>query len=202
MTVSTDKAVNPVNLYGATKLCAEKMFVQANAYAGESGTGLSCTRYGNVVGSRGSIVPLFQQQRTNGHVTITDPRMTRFWLTLEQGVRFVIRCIGAMHGGEIFVPKIPSMKITELATLLAPDCAMKEVGIRPGEKLHEVLISEDEARHARELDDMYVIQPAHSWWDNSNWNGSRALPDGFRYTSDGNPQWLSVDQMRKLIECA
>jgi len=202
MTVSTDKAVNPVNLYGATKLCAEKMFVQANAYAGESGTRLSCTRYGNVVGSRGSIVPLFQQQRTNGHVTITDPRMTRFWLTLEQGVRFVIRCINAMHGGEIFVPKIPSMKITELATLLAPGCEMKEVGIRPGEKLHEVLISEDEARHARELDDMYVVQPAHSWWDNSNWNGSRTLPEGFRYTSDGNPQWLSVEQMRKLIECA
>jgi FlaA1/EpsC-like NDP-sugar epimerase len=147
-------------------------------------------------------VPLFQQQRTNGHVTITDPRMTRFWLTLEQGVRFVIRCINAMHGGEIFVPKIPSMKITELATLLAPGCEMKEVGIRPGEKLHEVLISEDEARHARELDDMYVVQPAHSWWDNSNWNGSRTLPEGFRYTSDGNPQWLSVEQMRKLIECA
>lgn len=202
MTVSTDKAVNPVNLYGATKLCAEKMFVQANAYAGESGTRLSCTRYGNVVGSRGSIVPLFQQQRTNGHVTITDPRMTRFWLTLEQGVRFVIRCIGAMHGGEIFVPKIPSMKITELAALLAPGCELKQVGIRPGEKLHEVLISEDEARHTRELDDMFVIQPAHSWWDNSNWNGSRALPDGFRYTSDGNPQWLSAEQMRNLIECA
>jgi UDP-N-acetylglucosamine 4,6-dehydratase (inverting) len=202
MTVSTDKAVNPVNLYGATKLCAEKMFVQANAYAAESGTKLSCTRYGNVVGSRGSIVPLFQAQRTNGHVTITDPRMTRFWLTLEQGVRFVIGCIGAMHGGEIFVPKIPSMKITDLAALLAPGCEMKEVGIRPGEKLHEVLISEDEARHTRELEDMYVIQPAHSWWNSSNWNGSRALPDGFRYTSDGNPRWLSAEEMRQLIECA
>src|SRR5256886_2575409 len=133
MAVSTDKAVNPVNLYGATKLCAEKMFVQANAYSGEGGARLSCTRYGNVVGSRGSIIPLFIEQRRNGHVTITDPRMTRFWLTLEQGVRFVMRCLEQMHGGEIFGPKIPSMRITELAETLAPGCERKHVGIRPGE---------------------------------------------------------------------
>jgi UDP-N-acetylglucosamine 4,6-dehydratase len=202
MAVSTDKAVNPVNLYGATKLCAEKMFVQANSYAGEQGTRLSCTRYGNVVGSRGSIIPLFLEQRKNGHVTITDPRMTRFWLTIEQGVRFVIACLDRMHGGEIFVPKIPSMKITDLAGMLAPGCKLKEVGIRPGEKLHEVLISEDEARHSLEMDDLYVIRPAHSWWDGENFKGSRPLPDGFRYTSDGNSQWLTPEQMRKLIECA
>jgi len=202
MAVSTDKAVNPVNLYGATKLCAEKMFVQANAYSGEGGARLSCTRYGNVVGSRGSIIPLFIEQRRNGHVTITDPRMTRFWLTLEQGVRFVMRCIQQMHGGEIFVPKIPSMKISDLAETLAPGCERKHVGIRPGEKLHEVLISEDEARHSVELEDMYVIQPAHAWWDRAHWAGSRSLPDGFRYTSDTNSHWLSSAEMRKLIECA
>jgi len=199
MAVSTDKAVNPVNLYGATKLCAEKMFIQANAYAGEGGTRLSCTRYGNVVGSRGSIVPLFKEQRKSGAVTLTDPRMTRFWLTLEQGVRFVLRCLGQMRGGEVFVPKIPSMKITELAQTLAPGCAMKQVGIRPGEKLHEVLVSEDEARHSVELDDMYVIQPAHSWWQGHEWDG-RPLPDGFRYASDTNSRWLSSDDMRKLAE--
>src|SRR5579872_4022917 len=198
--LSTDKAVNPVNLYGATKLCAEKIFVQANAYAGLGNTRLSCTRYGNVVGSRGSIVPLFLEQRKNGHVTLTDSRMTRFWLTLEQGVRFVLRCLGEMQGGEIFVPKIPSMKVKDLAEVLAPGCAHKAIGIRPGEKLHEVLVSEDEARHTVEADGMYVILPAHSWWENNHWAKSHPLADGFRYTSDTNPQWLTGEEMRKLIE--
>src|SRR5262245_23906910 len=138
--LSTDKAVNPANLYGATKLCAEKLFVQSNAYSGAKGTRFSCVRYGNVVGSRGSVIPLFLKQRKTGTVTVTDPRMTRFWITLEQGVKFVVRCIDLMHGGEVFVPKIPSMNILDLVKVIAPECAIKEVGIRPGEKLHEVLI--------------------------------------------------------------
>ena len=145
--VSTDKAVSPVNLYGATKLVAEKMFVQGNAYAGGRGTSFACTRYGNVVGSRGSVVPLFQHQRRNGQITLTDPKMTRFWITLDQGVHFVIRCLEIMTGGEIFVPKVPSMRLTDLADALAADCRREIIGMRPGEKMHEVLISADEARH-------------------------------------------------------
>ena len=164
LALSTDKAVNPVNLYGATKLVAEKLFVQGNAYAGSGGTRFSCTRYGNVVGSRGSVIPLFQEQRKDGCVTLTDERMTRFWLTLEQGVRFVIRCIEQMHGGEVFVPKIPSMRILDLAKAVAPNCDVKIIGVRPGEKLHEVLVSPDEASHTLEFDDMFVVQPAHPWW--------------------------------------
>src|SRR3989304_4356087 len=153
MALSTDKAVNPVNLYGATKLAAEKLIVQSNAYAGGRGTRFSCVRYGNVVGSRGSVVPIFFKQRLNGKLTITDERMTRFWLTLEQGVRFVIRCIENMQGGEVFVPKIPSTRIIDLARAIAPQATFEVMGIRPGEKLHEVLISEDEARSAKERSD-------------------------------------------------
>jgi len=200
LALSTDKAVNPINLYGATKLCAEKMFVQANAYAGAQDTRFSCARYGNVVASRGSVIPVFLEQRRRGRITITDPRMTRFWLTLEQGVRFVVDCIERMHGGEIFVPKIPSMSLVEMARAIAPGCEVEYVGIRPGEKLHEVLVSEDEARHTVELDDMYVIRPAHSWWNNRNWNDARPLPDGFRYTSDSNSRWLTAGELRELIE--
>ncbi len=170
LALSTDKAVNPINLYGATKLCAEKMFVQANAYAGEQNTRFSCARYGNVVGSRGSVIPVFLEQRKRGRVTITDPRMTRFWLTLDHGVRFV-----------------------------APGCDIDYIGIRAGEKLHEVLVSEDEARHALETEDMFVIQPAHSWWQRENWHDARPLPDGFRYTSDSNPHWLTREELQELI---
>lgn len=200
LALSTDKAVQPLNLYGATKLVAEKLFVQANAYTGGRDTKFSCVRYGNVVGSRGSVIPLFLQQRQNGCITITDPRMTRFWITLDQGVRFVIRCIEQMQGGEVFVPKIPSMTITDLAKAIAPECEVERIGIRPGEKLHEVLISEDEARHTLELEDMFVIQPAHPWWSVRNWVHGRPLPDGFRYTSDTNAQWLSVDELRVMVE--
>lgn len=199
LAISTDKAVNPTNLYGATKLCAEKMFVQANSYAGEGGTRLSCTRYGNVVGSRGSVIPVFQEQRKGGTITITDPRMTRFWLTLDQGIEFVIRSIERMHGGEIFVPKIPSMNIMELAKAVAGDCTIRPIGIRPGEKLHEVLVSEDEARHTVELDDAYVIRPAHPWWPVEHWAGA-ALADGFRYASDTNSEWISDEDLQRLIE--
>ena len=196
--LSTDKAVNPINLYGATKLCAEKLFVQANSYSGMQSCRFSCARYGNVVGSRGSVIPLFLEQSQTGRVTVTDPRMTRFWLTLEQGVRFVIRCIEHMHGGEVFIPKIPSMNIMDLVQAIAPDCKVDYIGIRPGEKLHEVLLSEDESRHALELDDMYVIRPLYNWWETKNWSEGKPVPEGFRYTSDTNTHWLSVDELRVL----
>lgn len=202
LALSTDKAVNPINLYGATKLCAEKMFVQANSYSGAQDTRFSCARYGNVVGSRGSVVPIFLEQRRKGKVTVTDPRMTRFWITLEQGVRFVVRCIEQMHGGEIFVPKIPSMKLVDMAKALAPGCEVEYVGIRPGEKLHEVLVSEDEARNALELDDMFVIRPSHSWWRKENWSNARQLDDEFRYTSENNPDWLTAEGLHELLNPA
>jgi len=200
LALSTDKAVNPINLYGATKLCAEKMFVQANAYSGARDTRFSCARYGNVVGSRGSVIPMFLEQKRLGKLTITDPRMTRFWITLEQGVKFVIRCIEQMHGGEIFVPKIPSMRLTDLAQAVAPGCEIEYIGIRAGEKLHEALVSEDEARNTVETDEMYVIQPSHPWWQNGNWMNARALPEGFRYASDTNTEWMTDQQVRDLME--
>jgi UDP-N-acetylglucosamine 4,6-dehydratase len=200
LALSTDKAVNPINLYGATKLAAEKLLVQSNSYAGGKATRFSCVRYGNVVGSRGSVVPIFLQQKSFGKLTITDERMTRFWLTLEQGVRFVIHCIEKMHGGEVFVPKIPSMKIVDLARAIAPGISLEVVGIRPGEKLHEVLISEDESRSTIEMDDMYVVQPSVSSWFGHDWQSEgHALPAGFRFGSDNNPQWLSVNQIRDMV---
>ena len=202
LALSTDKAVNPINLYGATKLCAEKMFVQANAYAGAQETSFSCARYGNVVGSRGSVIPVFQEQKRRGRITLTDARMTRFWLTLEQGVRFVVSSIEQMHGGEIFVPKIPSMRLVDLAETIAPGCEIETIGIRPGEKLHEVLVSEDEARNTLELDDRYIIQPAHPWWRSDNWVNGRPLPEGFRYASDTNEHWLTGRELQELISPA
>ncbi len=198
--LSTDKAVNPINLYGATKLCAEKMFVQANAYAGAQDTRFSCARYGNVVGSRGSVIPIFMEQRTRGRVTITDSRMTRFWITLEDGVRFVIQCLEQMHGGEIFVPKIPSMKLLDMALAIAPDCQIESVGIRPGEKLHEVLLSEDEARNAVDCENMFVIQPAQPWWRKENWKSKTPIPEGFRYSSESNSRWLSAEDLYRMVE--
>ncbi len=197
--LSSDKAVNPINLYGATKLCAEKLFVQSNAYSGLDGTRFSSVRYGNVVGSRGSVIPLFLQQRTQRLVTVTDRRMTRFWITLEQGVNFVLRTLELMHGGEIFVPKIPSMNIMDLVDAIAPDCEVQFTQIRPGEKLHEILISSDEARHTLEFPDMFVIQPMHPWWKCDNWKEGKALPDGFVYSSNANPQQLSVEILRNMV---
>lgn len=200
LALSTDKAVNPLNLYGATKLAAEKLTVQSNAYAGGSATRFSCVRYGNVVGSRGSVVPVFLKQRESGLVTITDDRMTRFWLSLEEGVRFVIHCIAQMEGGEVFVPKIPSMKVIDLASAIAPDAAVEVIGIRPGEKLHEVLISEDEARHTVELERMFVVQPVEAIWFGYSWQDQgRLLDDGFRYSSDSNTEWLDVKSIRKYL---
>ncbi len=200
LALSTDKAVNPVNLYGATKLVAEKLFVQANAYSGAGGTRFACVRYGNVVGSRGSVIPLFLEQRKTGRVSITDARMTRFWITLEQGVNFVIRCIEQERGGEVFVPKLPSMKLTDLLQVIAPDAQIDVMGIRPGEKLHEALVSEDEARGARELDDMFVIQPTQPQFHFEEWNEGQALPPDFSYTSLNNTQWLTASEVASWIE--
>jgi Predicted nucleoside-diphosphate sugar epimerases len=199
MALSSDKAVCPVNLYGATKLVAEKLFTQANAYSGGGRTRFASVRYGNVLGSRGSVVPLFLRQRAGGRITVTEPRMTRFWITLEQGVRFVIQSIERMHGGEVFVPKLPSATILDLVEALAPECSVQEIGIRPGEKLHECLVSEDEARNTRDMEDFYVIQPSHKWWEGANWAGGRPLADGFRYTSDNNPVHLTNAQIRALV---
>jgi len=201
MALSTDKAVNPINLYGATKLAAEKLFIQSNAYAGGTGTRFSCVRYGNVVGSRGSVVPLFLEQRSKGLITITDKRMTRFWLSLEQGVRFTIRCIEQMQGGEVFIPKIPSTNIVDLAQAIAPDCRIEYIGIRPGEKLHEVLVSDDEARHTLELEDMFVIEPQASLWFGHGWREKgKPLPEDYRYASDTNDEWLDQDAIKKLVQ--
>ena len=197
--LSSDKAVNPLNLYGATKLCAEKLFVQGNTYGFPRGTVFACVRYGNVIGSRGSVIPLFESQRANGTVTVTDPEMTRFWITLEQGVEFVIRCIGRMRGGEIFVPKLPSMRIMDLVEAAAPGCRTEFIGIRPGEKLHEALISDDEMRQTVELEDMYVVEPALPRWAYRPWDGTRLTEPG-RYTSDANPDFLTVEEMRSLVD--
>jgi UDP-N-acetylglucosamine 4,6-dehydratase/5-epimerase len=199
LAISTDKAVNPVNLYGATKLCAEKLFVDGNAYAGDRPTRFSCARYGNVVASRGSVIPIFLEQRKNGRITITDPNMTRFWITLEQGVRFVVRSIEEMVGGEIFVPKIPSMNIVDLARALAPDCEIDVVGVRPGEKVHEVLVSDEESTHAVELDDRFVILPIDRPEAAKHWGTEPRLPAGFRYASDANPLQLSPEALKQLL---
>ncbi|MFA6039784.1 MAG: UDP-N-acetylglucosamine 4,6-dehydratase (inverting) [Candidatus Peribacteraceae bacterium] len=198
LALSTDKAVNPVNLYGATKLVAEKIFTQGNAYSGGASSRFSCVRYGNVVGSRGSVIPLFLKQRATGTITLTDERMTRFWITLDHAVRFVINCIDEMEGGEVFVPKIPSMKLTDLAQAIAPECKRKVVGIRPGEKLHEVLLSEDEGRHAVERKDSYVIFPETvSWSDKPRPQAN--VPNGFRYASDTNTEWLTLEQLKQMV---
>jgi UDP-N-acetylglucosamine 4,6-dehydratase len=200
LAISTDKAVNPVNLYGVTKLAAEKLVIQSNSYAGGRETRLSCVRYGNVVGSRGSVVPVFLKQRATGRLTVTDERMTRFWISLEQGVHFVIRCIEQMHGGEVFVPKIPSMKVKDLAAAVAPEAEITYTGIRPGEKLHEVLISEDEARNTVEFDDMFIVQPSGTTWFGRDWEKlGKKLPDDYHYSSNNNTEWLDLEGIKKMI---
>ena len=199
LALSTDKAANPINLYGATKLCADKLFVAANAYAGGRGPLLSVVRYGNVVGSRGSVVPFFINARQNGVLPITDPRMTRFWITLDQGVEFVLESLRRMHGGELFVPKIPSTDIMTLVEALAPNCRTEVVGIRPGEKLHELMIGEDDARRTRDMGGYYVLQPQQPWWDEGHLTLGSPVPDGFAYRSDTNPQRLGVTEVRQLL---
>ncbi len=192
--LSTDKAVNPVNLYGATKLCQEKIIVQGNAYAAQRDTRLACVRYGNVVGSRGSVVPLFcRQMATEGRITITDERMTRFWIMLPQAVDLVLHALDHMEGGEIFIPKIPSMRVTDLAEAIAPGVPREIVGIRPGEKLHELMITGDESRHTIDAGDTYVVLPEHPWWDAKGPGQlGTQMPDGFVYASDTNDWWLTV----------
>jgi len=195
--LSTDKAASPINLYGATKLCSDKLFIAGNAYAGGKQTRLSVVRYGNVVGSRGSVIPFFKEKRKEGKIPITDARMTRFWITLEQGVRFVIACLDRMHGGELFVPKIPSMRLVDLAEAIAPGCKLETVGIRPGEKLHELMIGEDDARRGVDDGDHFTLLPEFPWWNGGS--PGTPLPEGFSYRSDTNTQWLSVKELRQMV---
>jgi UDP-N-acetylglucosamine 4,6-dehydratase/5-epimerase len=198
LSLSTDKAVNPVNLYGATKLCAEKIVSQGNAYAADSPARFASVRYGNVVGSRGSVVPLFKAQAETGVLTITDERMTRFWITLDQSVAFVIDCLSLMGGGEVFVPKIPSMRVVDIADAIAPDAERRLVGIRAGEKLHEMLVTEDESRHSFELPDRYVIFPEYASWPLREVEDGARMPEGFRFSSEDNDSWLTVDDLREM----
>lgn len=200
--LSTDKAASPINLYGATKLASDKLFVAGNSYAGDKETRFAVVRYGNVVGSRGSVVPFFKKLKQEGAtvIPVTDERMTRFWITLEQGVQFVIDSLMRMNGGEIFIPKIPSMSILDLAEAIAPDCEINIVGIRPGEKLHEAMITEDDSRHTLEYDSYFVIQPEFSWWSSEYKIGGKALPEGFTYVSNVNNQWLTVENLRELVK--
>lgn len=196
--ISSDKATNPINLYGATKLCAEKLFVQSNFYAGSRNIHFSVCKYGNVIGSRGSVLPLFLKQAKTGVLTVTDRRMTRFWITMQQGVTFVLKCLEIMYGGEIFIPKIPSARTIDIAEAVAPGAEIKEVGIRPGEKLSEVLLTEDDARRTFEYNDFFIIAPQHHWW-NSNKTGGKKLPEGFVYSSDNNEHFLTVDEIRDIV---
>lgn len=198
--VSTDKAVHPVNLYGATKLVAEKLLIQGNVYAGRGPTRFSATRYGNVVGSRGSVIPIFLQQAQGGVLRLTDERMTRFWITQEQAAQFVLSCLEIMHGGEVFVPKIPSMRLGDLARAIAPEARHEFIGIRPGEKLNEILLTAEEARHAREHADHFVIFSAMPLWEVASQRGGRPLPDGFEYSSNTNDQWVTVEEIRHWLK--
>ncbi len=201
--LSTDKAASPANLYGASKLASDKIFVAANHLSPSDGTRFSIVRYGNVVGSRGSVVPFFQKLISEGaqSLPITDPRMTRFWITLNQSIEFVLSSLDLMTGGEIFIPKIPSMKITDLAKCLAPDLGTDIVGIRPGEKLHEVMVTEDDSRTTIDVGDRYIIQPAFREWatDEGQWAQMSPVPEGFRYASDTNTEWLTTDELLAMI---
>ena len=198
--LSTDKAVNPVNLYGATKLCSDKVFIAANSYAGDSGTIYSVVRYGNVVGSRGSVIPLFVKQKEQGVLTITNPEMTRFLITLQQGVDFVLESFEAMVGGELFVPKIPTCSVADIAQAIAPDAKWDTIGMRPGEKMHEILIPEDEARNVLEFDNHFVVQPIQSFWGNKiGILGGRSCPESFRYASNVNCESLNEEQLSDLL---
>ncbi len=198
--LSTDKASSPINLYGATKLVSDKLFVDGNAYAGSSETTFSVVRYGNVVGSRGSVIPFFKRIAHTGELPITDKNMTRFWLTLDKSVEMVIHAFELMAGGEVFVPKIPSMKVIDLARAISSTAKIKIVGIRPGEKVHEELISINDARRTIDIGEYYVIQPEVEWWSSNERIQGNPVTEGFRYGSDNNTQWLSVDDLREMIE--
>jgi len=199
--LSTDKAANPINLYGATKLCSYKLFVAGNAYVTRKQTMFSTVRYGNVVGSRGSVIPFFIKKKETGVLPITDSRMTRFWITLQQGVDFVLKCLDKMVGGEIFVPKIPSMSITDLAKAICSECKTEIVGIRPGEKLHEIMVPKDDARNAVEFEDYYVIKsPFRNFGRRFNEQNCKPVPDDFEYNSGTNSQWLTIDELKAMIK--
>jgi len=197
--LSTDKAANPVNLYGATKLCSDKLFIAANAYAGDRSTSFSVVRYGNVIGSRGSVIPFFKEKAREGLIPITDKRMTRFWITLDQSVRFVLNSLFNMAGGELYIPKIPSMNIMDLAEAVAPGVPHKFVGIRPGEKLHEVMVPEDDARNTIEFPGCYIIRPEFFGEARFSDIGGNTVAENFRYSSDSNPAKLTVGELRELI---
>ena len=198
--LSTDKAANPVNLYGATKLCSDKLFIAGNSYVGSDDSIFSVVRYGNVVGSRGSVIPFFLKCREEGRLPVTDPRMTRFWITIEQGVNFVLDCFERMVGGELFVPKLPSMNIMGLAKAIAPECRIENVGIRPGEKLHEIMVPRDDGRKTIEFDGHYIIQPDFKFWGRRfNNNAGKPVPEDFEYNSGTNPWQLGVEEMKQMI---
>lgn len=197
--LSTDKAVNPVNLYGATKLCAERLFVQGNVYAGGGNPRFACVRYGNVVGSRGSVIPLFLEQRKRGTLTVTDPAMTRFWITLEEAVDLVLTALATMHGGEVYIPKLPSMKIMDFAKAIAPEAEIRFIGIRPGEKIHEVLLTDAEIRHTVDVGKFYIVEPEFNFWGENNWKEGKPLSADFHYSSGDNTWWLSAKELRKMI---
>ncbi len=204
--LSTDKACSPINLYGASKLASDKIFVAANALGGHNGPRFAVVRYGNVIGSRGSVIPFFQKMIAGGATSlpITDPRMTRFVITLAQGVNVVLSSFAIMEGGEIFVPKIPSVKVTDIAQAMLPGAEQKVVGIRPGEKLHETMITEDDARSTLELQDRYVIEPQFDFWNRTSYQerGAVRVPENFRYASNNNTEWLSLEQIRDVIAYA
>lgn len=197
--LSTDKAVNPANLYGATKLCSDKLMVWANVYSGVRPTRFSVVRYGNVVGSRGSVVGIFRKQARAGKVSITDPRMTRFWITLPQAAQFVLDSLERMRGGEIFVPRLPTMRVVDLAQAMAPEAEQEVVGIRPGEKIHEILITDVEARTTREFDDHYEVHPTHEWWQAEKQQGGKLVPEGFLYSSDCQDWVLTPEALREMV---
>jgi len=197
--ISSDKAVNPVNLYGASKLVAEKLFIQGNSYAGAKPISFSVVRYGNVAASRGSVIPYFLEQAKKNLLTVTDERMTRFWITLSEGVKFVLDSFERMRGGEIFVPKIPSFRIIELARVIAPKAKIKIIGIRPGEKIHEVLIGLDEARHTKDKGNYFVIEPEFLWWTENNNKNGVSLDDLFLYSSENNPVWLLSADLKAIL---
>ena len=198
--LSTDKAANPINLYGATKLCSDKLFIAGNTYASHSETVFAVVRYGNVVGSRGSVVPIFLKAKERGILPITDPKMTRFWITLPQSVDFVLSCLKDMCGGELFVPKLPSMNIMDLAKAIGPECKTEVIGIRPGEKLHEVLIPSDEARNIREFENFYLLRTEFPYWeDRSSWEDGVAVSDDFEYQSGNNSWCLSEEEIRAVL---
>jgi UDP-N-acetylglucosamine 4,6-dehydratase len=199
--LSTDKAANPINLYGATKLCSDKLFVAGNSYSGVRDTRFAIARYGNVVGSRGSVIPFFLERRKTGVLPITHPEMTRFWITLDQAAWFVLNALRAMHGGEIFVPKIPSMRIVDLARLIGPDCRQEIIGIRPGEKLHEMMVEPETGHNTLDCGTHYIIQPVLSFWNPSvnGYDSMRSCPAGFSYTSGANDRWVGPDEMKQMI---